>query len=252
MCLREGRLRQVKVKVRERGCRELRSAGSRTDKNTNDRFVTLWCPAPVDPICGGFCACGKGGCGKSKCGKGNAENCDPLDDPVGADDLGYCQKISNGAAVADKECYMGKGYDENDCDSWGANWHWCEKSEPIDPCEGSCYTGGKKNGGYFEDVSYCRRKSSMQCYIQFTKTECESWNSDYVWCEKSQNICDVYDDGAGCTKCLKVKDMNHCYDADNSKAKCDSWGKDYLWCGNYRAPPPRGRAWPDSTSTRPH
>ena len=47
-----------------------------------------------------------------------------------------------------------------------------------------------------------------------------------------QNICDVYDDGAGCTKCLKVKDMNHCYDADNSKAKCDSWGKDYLWCGN--------------------
>ena len=81
-------------------------------------------------------------------------------------------------------------------------------------------------------MSYCRRKSSMQCYIQFTKTECESWNSDYVWCEKSQNICDVYDDGAGCTKCLKVKDMNHCYDADNSKAKCDSWGKDYLWCGN--------------------
>ena len=107
-----------------------------------------------------------GGCkdgSKSKCGKGDADNCEPQDPAVDADDLGYCQKISNGAAVADKECYMGKGYDENDCDSWGANWHWCEKSEPIDPCEGSCYTGGKKNGGYFEDVSYCRRKSSMQC-----------------------------------------------------------------------------------------
>ena len=54
----------------------------------------------------------------------------------------------------------------------------------------------------------------------------------YPWCEKSQNICDVYDDGAGCTKCLKVKDMNHCYDAGNSKTTCDNWGKDYLWCGN--------------------
>ena len=59
--------------------------------------------------------------------------------------------------------YMGKGYDENECDSWGANYHWCEKSEPVDPCEGSCYIGGKKDGGgYFEDLSYCRRKSSMQ------------------------------------------------------------------------------------------
>ena len=33
-------------------------------------------------------------------------------------------------------------------------WLWCEKSEPVDPCEGSCFAGGKKNGGGFFEVDH--------------------------------------------------------------------------------------------------
>ncbi len=114
-----------------------------------------------------------GGCGKSKCGKGST-NCSPQKPPVDADDLGYCQKLDrNGAPVAGKTCwadgvdYYDKeeccGTSGNSCNKPHSEWHWCEKPDPIDPCEGFCYVGGKKDGGgYFEGKSYCRRKSSMQ------------------------------------------------------------------------------------------
>lgn len=100
-----------------------------------------------------------------------------------------------------------------------------------------CRPVGKKNGGgYFEDVSYCRRKSSMQCYVGFSEDECNSWNDDYVWCPKDNNICDGY---PSCTTCLYWPDQSYCSQDDPSwdhttKAECESdyWGKDYVWCGN--------------------
>ena len=97
--------------------------------------------SPLDSHAGG---CKDGG--KSKCGKGHT-NCSPQNPPVGADDLGYCQELNgNGAPVAGKTCYQGKGYDQAECcgtsgthcNKPNSEWHWCEKSDPIDPCEGFC------------------------------------------------------------------------------------------------------------------
>ena len=98
-----------------------------------------------------------------------------------------------------EECWTGKGYDraywcgakDQYCSGEGAEWLWCEKYE-IDYCEGSCFmTGGKgskgkgkgkkNSGGYHEGESYCRRKSTMQCYVDVDEGDCDSWD-DYVWC----------------------------------------------------------------------
>ena len=82
-----------------------------------------------------------------------------MDPPYTASDLGYCIEL-NPTTFAKKndECWADgvDYYDEDECcgadGSWcngqvggdGTAWHWCEKTDPIDYCEGSCFQASSK------------------------------------------------------------------------------------------------------------